>query len=283
MKNERIRLPAPAKLNLTLRIVGRRSDGYHLLQTVFQFIDECDWITFTLRGDGQIVLVNPLPGVPAEGDLTVRAARALQQATGTASGVTIEVEKRLPMGGGLGGGSSDAATTLLGLNYLWGTGLSVEELKPMGLALGADVPIFVEGRASWAEGVGEHLTYLDLPEPWYVVVVPPCHVPTAQIFTAEDLTRNNSNITIRDFLAGQRENHCLPVVQRLYPEVKSAMDELSQYARPYLTGTGACVFAEFDNENDARLVNETLAARWKCFTTRGLNVSPVHHMIDLAS
>ena len=196
MRNERIRLPAPAKLNLTLRIVGRRPDGYHLLQTVFQFIDQCDWITFSAREDGQIVLVNPLPGVPAESDLTVRAARALQQATGVSSGVTIEVEKRLPMGGGLGGGSSDAATTLLGLNYLWGAGRSIDELKSMGLALGADVPIFVEGRASWAEGVGEHLTYLDLPEPWYVVVVPPCHVPTAQIFTASDFSRVSGKIIV---------------------------------------------------------------------------------------
>ena len=275
-----LRLPAPAKLNLLLRIVGRRDDGYHLLQTVFQFIDRCDWITFHPRLDNDIRLQNPLPGVPEHTDLTVQAAQALREASGVMTGVTIEVEKNLPMGGGIGGGSSDAATTLLGLNRFWNAGLSIPELKELGLRLGADVPVFIEGRAAWAEGVGEHLTPLDLPEPWYVVIVPDCHVATGLIFTAPDLTRDNPPITIRDFLEGRQENHCLPVVAKLYPQIVAAIEALNEFAPGRLTGTGACVFAEFASETDARSAAERLSSDWSVFVTRGLNVSPLHSALS---
>jgi 4-diphosphocytidyl-2-C-methyl-D-erythritol kinase len=280
--SEVLRLPAPAKLNLMLRIVGRREDGYHLLQTVFQFIDRCDWIALRRRPDGEIRLKTPLPDVPEETDLTVRAARALQQATGIHAGVSIEIEKNLPMGGGLGGGSSDAATTLLGLNRLWRAGLSIDELAALGLKLGADVPVFVRGHSAWAEGVGEVLVPLELPEPWYVVVVPRCHVATGRIFSAPNLTRNHKPIKITDFLAGQKDNHCLPVVRNLYPEIGSAMKELSRFSKARLTGTGACVFASFDSERDACLATKELEGSWSVFVARGLNKSPLHQAMNLA-
>lgn len=276
-----LRLPAPAKLNLLLRIVGRREDGYHLLQTVFQFIDFCDWITLRRRDDGEIRLLTPLPGVPEEMDLTVRAAKALKEAAGIGGGAEISIEKYLPMGGGLGGGSSDAATTLLGLNQLWGAGLTIEELMVLGLRLGADVPVFVKGQSAWAEGVGEQLTPLDLPEPWYVVLVPDCQVATGRIFSAQGLTRNNSPIKIADFLAGRQENHCLPVVLSLYPEVGAAMDSLSAYAQARLTGTGACVFAECSEEHSAREAAEALRESWKVFVAQGKNCSPLHRVLGL--
>lgn len=279
---EVLRLPAPAKLNLTLRIVGRREDGYHLLQTVFQFIDRCDWITLRKRSDGAIRLATPLPGVPEETDLTIRAARALGEAAGIQGGVEIEIEKNLPMGGGLGGGSSDAATTLLGLNRLWGAGLTLEELMALGLRLGADVPVFIKGHSAWAEGVGEMLTPLDLPEPWYVVVVPGCHVATGAIFSSPDLTRDNKPIRMTDFLAGQQENHCLPVVMALYPEIRAAMDGLSRFAPARLTGTGACVFAAFGSEREAREAAANIGRTWPVFVARGVNRSPLYQVLGLA-
>lgn len=279
--NETLRLPAPAKLNLTLRIVGRREDGYHLLQTVFQFIDRCDWITLRPRQDGQIRLETPLPGVPEETDLTVRAAHALREAAGLSLGVTIGIEKNLPMGGGLGGGSSDAATTLLGLNRLWNAGLTTQELMVLGLKLGADVPVFINGHSAWAEGVGEVLTPLELPEPWYVVVVPDCHVATAKVFGAPDLTRDNKPIIIRDFLAGQHENHCLPVVLGMYPDIRNALSDLSRFSPARLTGTGACVFASFDSEIEAQRALGILGKSWTAFKARGTNQSPVHKILGL--
>ena len=269
------RFPAPAKLNLMLRIVGRREDGYHLLQTVFQFIDCCDWLTFTPRDDGEVRLEAPLPGVPEETDLTIRAANCLRAFAGIQAGVTIRIEKNLPMGGGLGGGSSDAATTLLALNHLWGAGVSVPDLKTLGLALGADVPVFIEGVAAWAEGVGEHLTQLELDEDWYVVIVPPCHVATGRIFNDPDLTRNNPPITIRDFFEGQRDNHCLPVVAMAYPEVTAALAALSRVGEARLTGTGACVFAAFDSESEALKAAQGMGADWRTLVVRGLNRSPL--------
>ena len=271
-----LRLPAPAKLNLMLRIVGRREDGYHLLQTVFQFIDRCDWITLHPQSSDEIRLLNPLPGVPEASDLTVRAAKALRDAAGLRSGVVIEIEKNLPMGGGLGGGSSDAATTLVGLNRLWNAGLTISELKEIGLKLGADVPVFVNGVAAWAEGVGEFLTPLDLPEPWYVVIVPNCHVATGQIFGAPELTRDNPPITIVEFFSGNRVNHCLPVVTSHYPEVQAAINDLARYGSARLTGTGACVFAEFETEVEARRVVSDLSGKWITFAARGLNHSPLN-------
>ncbi|SMF94076.1 4-diphosphocytidyl-2-C-methyl-D-erythritol kinase [Methylomagnum ishizawai] len=276
---ETLRLPAPAKLNLLLRVVGRREDGYHLLQTVFQFIDRCDWITLGRRTDGEIHLKTPLPGVPPEADLTVRAARALAAATGTRAGVDIGIEKNLPMGGGLGGGSSDAATVLVGLNRLWHTGLGVEALMELGLKLGADVPVFVNGRSAWAEGVGEQLTPLDLPEPWYVVVVPDCHVATRTVFSSPNLTRDNKPIIIADFIAGRQENHCLPVVMELYPEIGAAMDDLSRYSEPRLTGTGACVFAAFADERQARQAAVDLGSTRSVFVAKGENLSPLQRAL----
>ena len=267
--------PAPAKLNLMLRIVGRRPDGYHLLQSVFQFVDFGDAIELAVRDDGRIVRCNDLPGVPEGEDLVVRAARLLQAETGSALGADIHVHKRLPMGGGLGGGSSDAATVLVGLNRLWATGLDEDALAALGLRLGADVPVFVRGRAAWAEGVGERLTPLDLPEPWYLVVKPPCEVATGAIFQDAELTRNSPLSTIRDFLAGLTVNDCLPVVVKHYPEVAAALSWLGQFGKARLTGTGACVFAVFEDEAHAREVLGELPPGYEGFVARGRNRSPL--------
>ena len=279
-----LRLPAPAKLNLMLRVVGRRPDGYHLLQTVFQFIDQCDWIELSPRQDGVVSLSNPLKGVPEASDLTVRAALLLRHAVGNESlGVQITVEKNLPMGGGLGGGSSDAATTLLGLNLLWELGLSIDTLAALGLQLGADVPVFVRGFAAWGEGVGEDLTPLpDLPEPWYLVVVPPCHVATGAVFSSSELTRDNKRIKIGDFVSGQQENHCLPVVVKMHPEIGEAINAVGKFAQsPKLTGTGACVFGAFASKADAQNAANCLSNKWLVFIAKGMNRSSVHSMLGL--
>lgn len=267
--------PAPAKLNLTLRIVGRRPDGYHEIQTVFQFLDLQDELHFQPRSDGRIVLATPLPGVAAETDLTVRAANLLKQRTKPIQGVTISIDKRLPMGGGLGGGSSDAATTLVALNQIWETGLDNATLAKLGLALGADVPIFIHGRAAWAEGIGETLTDLDLPQPWYLVLAPDCHVSTAETFSAPDLTRNSPRIRIRDFLEGDRRNDCLSVVRRRYNKVAAALDWLDQFAPAQMTGSGACVFAAFSDASTAEAILNRLPADFVGFVARGINRSPL--------
>ncbi|BCX80553.1 4-diphosphocytidyl-2-C-methyl-D-erythritol kinase [Methylomarinovum caldicuralii] len=267
--------PAPAKLNLMLRIVGRRPDGYHLLQTVFQFVDWADSLHFRWRDDDQVVLATPLPGVPPDRDLTVRAARALQRLTGVRRGVEIRLDKRLPMGGGLGGGSSDAATVLVALNALWGLGLSETALLEVGVELGADVPVFIKGVAAWAEGVGERLTPVEPPQPWYVILVPPCEVATAAVFGAEDLTRNSPPAKISDFLAGLCGNDFLPVVRRLYPQVDAALADLARHGQPRLTGTGACVYAAFPERDRAEAVAAALARRWRVQVARGLNRSPL--------
>lgn len=267
--------PAPAKLNLMLHVVGRRPDGYHALQTLFQFVDRCDLLTFSPRPDGQILRRHALPGVPPEADLVVRAARLLREATGSRQGVEIALHKRLPLGGGLGGGSSDGATTLVALNRLWGTGLSEDELAGLGLRLGADVPVFVRGRAAWAEGVGERLVAVDLPQPWYLVLVPPCQVSTAAVFKDPELTRNSRVITIADFLAGAGGNDCEPVVRCRYPAVAEALDWLGQFGSAHLTGTGACVFAAFDTEVAARALLPQVPSGLAAFVARGLNRSPL--------
>ena len=269
------RWPAPAKLNLMLRIVGQRGDGYHLLQTVFQFIDLCDWIDFSWLDGGRVELVNPLPGVPPEADLTVRAVRLLQKVAGIRQGVRILVDKRLPMGGGLGGGSSDAATVLVALNALWQLGLKESQLIDLGLQLGADVPVFVKGVAAWAEGVGEALTPLELPQSWYLVLVPSCHVSTAEVFAAEDLTRHNPPAKIADFLAGLQVNDCLPVVRRLFPEVDRALADLSRFGEARMTGTGACVYASFEAEEEARAAAADLGRSWRLYVAKGRNRSPL--------
>ncbi len=267
--------PAPAKLNLMLRIVGRRGDGYHLLQTVFQFIDLADQLRFAVRNDGRITRSRKLDGVDEDADLVIRAARLLQADTGITSGVEIELRKSIPMGAGLGGGSSDAATTMLALNRLWGLGLSVERLAELGLQLGADVPVFIHGVAAWAEGVGEKLEPVSLPAPWYLLLFPSCHVSTAEIFSDPELTRDSPRITIADFFAGSRENHCLPIVCKRHPEVAEAIGWLKQFGDARLTGTGAAVFASFSSEEEAKEVLDKLPGHMNGVVVRGLNISPV--------
>ncbi len=269
----RERWPAPGKLNLMLRVVGRRSDGYHLLQTVFQFIERCDWLSFDVRDDGRVGLQSPLPGVLQEQDLTIRAARLLQKAAGCRYGVDIQVEKRLPMGGGLGGGSSDAATTLVALNKLWDVGFSAERLSELGIQLGADVPVFIHGYSAWAEGIGEQLTPIELPTPWYVVIVPPCHVSTHEIFSSAGLTRDSKPIKISDFISGCQVNDCLAVVTQTHRSVSAALSALAPLGKSRLTGTGACVFAAFDSLNRAQDAANELSDRWEVFVTKGVNRS----------
>jgi 4-diphosphocytidyl-2-C-methyl-D-erythritol kinase len=273
--------PAPAKLNLFLHVVGRRADGYHLLQTLFRFIDLNDTLRFTVRTDGEVNRINPLDGVPPELDLCVRAARLLQLETGCKQGVDIKLDKQIPMGGGLGGGSSDAATTLLALNRLWGLGLSRERLMQLGLTLGADVPVFVFGENAFAEGVGERLQPYALPENWYVVLSPPVHVPTARIFTHPELTRNTISITIRalpngcEFKTGLLGNDLQPVACSLYPEIGQHLAWLAQFAPAMMTGSGACVFAEFETEAEAKTVMKQLPENMRGFVARGLQQHPL--------
>ncbi|MCF6217670.1 MAG: 4-(cytidine 5'-diphospho)-2-C-methyl-D-erythritol kinase [Gammaproteobacteria bacterium] len=267
--------PAPAKLNLFLHITGRRADGYHELQTLFQFLDYGDELCFELRDDGEIHRATELDGIAEADDLVVKAATLLQQHTRCGVGVDIRIDKKLPMGGGLGGGSSDAATTLVALNHLWGLGLSADELAKLGMQLGADVPVFVHGWAAWAEGVGEKLTPVQPEEPWYLVLIPACHVSTAEIFNDFELTRECASIKMRDFLGGNSSNVCEPVVSKRYPEVRKSIEWLSKYAPTKMTGTGACVFASFAQEVDAQSVLKKLPENWQGFVARGMNSSPL--------
>ena len=267
--------PAPAKLNLFLHVVGRRADGYHLLQTAFRFIDYSDEISLVVRADGEIRRTTALEGVPAEQDLTVRAARALQQETGCREGADIGVVKRLPMGGGLGGGSSDAATTLIALNRLWRTGLSRGGLQQIALKLGTDVPVFVFGENAFAEGIGERLQALRLPSAWYLVLVPELAVSTAEIFSAAELTRNTNAITIAAFSVGRGHNDLEPVVCRRYPQVARHLEWLQRYGDARMTGSGACVFCAFDSEEQARRVLGELPADMRGFVARGLDRHPL--------
>lgn len=273
------RWPAPAKLNLMLRITGRREDGYHLLQTVFQIIDLCDWLVFHPVADGSVSLQNPIPGVPEQDDLTVRAANLLKKHAQSKLGVRIEIEKNLPMGGGLGGGSSDAATTLIVLNKLWNINFSVEKLMELGLQLGADVPVFVYGHSAWAEGVGEQLEQINLPEHWFVIVKPDCHVNTKQIFLSERLTRDSKMITINNFTAGEVGNDCSAVVSELYEPVRNALFDLSRYGKSRLTGTGACVFAEFSTKQEAVAVYEAIKSTGQVYLAKALNKSSVYEVL----
>lgn len=274
--------PAPAKLNLFLHVTGRRADGYHTLQTLFQFLDQGDRLRFELTRDGCVTRATPLAGVPETADLCVRAARALQQACGSALGARIFLDKRLPLGGGLGGGSSDAATTLLALNHLWGTQRTLAELAALGLTLGADVPVFVHGHAAWAEGVGEALTAVDPPEPWYVVLVPPVQVSTAAVFQSPELTRSTAAITIRDFHAGQGRNDLEPVVCGMLPEVGNTLKWLGKFGQARMTGSGACVFLAVESaargEDILARCPQTLA---RGFVAQGKNVHPIHQQYGL--
>ena len=271
--------PAPAKLNLMLHITGRREDGYHLLQSVFQFLNFGDEIVITVRNDGEIKRLSDLPGVEAEHDLVIRAARLLQQQSGCTLGADIKVDKRLPMGGGLGGGSSDAATVLVALNRLWETNLSLKALAELGLQLGADVPVFVHGHAAWAEGVGEILQPVELPEPWFLVLIPPVEVSTAEIFSDPQLTRDCQAIKIRDFLAGDGGNVCQPVAASHYPEIAQALTWLGRFAEAKMTGTGSCIFAAFDSEAQAQEVYQQLPKGWEGFVAKGSNRSALHRRL----
>ncbi|MCP1620297.1 4-diphosphocytidyl-2-C-methyl-D-erythritol kinase [Pseudomonas sp. SLBN-26] len=280
MQDAQLILPAPAKLNLMLHILGRRPDGYHELQTLFQFLDHGDELGFSLREDGEIHLRTEVPGVPHDSNLIVRAARSLQQASGTRLGADIWLDKRLPMGGGIGGGSSDAATTLLGLDHLWRTHLGEERLAELGLALGADVPVFVGGRAAFAEGVGERLQPVTLEEPWFLVAVPQVFVSTAEVFTDPELTRNSAPINLRSLLEGGSRNDCQPVVEKRYPEVRNALMWLNKFTSARLTGTGACVFGSFPNRDDADKVARQLPATLPSFVAKGSNISMLHRRLE---
>jgi 4-diphosphocytidyl-2-C-methyl-D-erythritol kinase len=270
------RWSAPAKLNLMLHVVGRRPDGYHELQTVFQLIDLRDAIDIAVREDGVIARPNGPPGVPESEDLVVRAARALKKAGGTPLGADISVLKRIPMGGGLGGGSSDAATTLVALNDMWGLGLSSPELATIGAGLGADVPVFVQGRSAWAEGIGEKLTPISLgSDSWYLVIFPGVPVPTAAVFQAAELTRNSAPTTMRGFLETGGRNDCEAVVRARFPAVGEALEWLARHAPARLTGTGACVFAKFARPEDAERIAARVPDSWRAFVARGLDESPL--------
>lgn len=267
--------PAPAKINVFLHITGRRADGYHLLETLFQFVDVCDDLAFAVREDGQIRRLSAVPGLAEQDDLVVRAAQALQRHSGTALGADIELEKRLPMGGGLGGGSSDAATVLVALNVLWKLNLGLDELARLGLALGADVPVFVRGQCAWAQGVGELLQPFELDESPLLVITPNCAVSTAQVFNDADLTRDTPPIKMHAFSLAGSHNDCEPVTRRLYPEVGKALDWLAQFAPPRMSGTGASVFAFFDTSAEAAVVAARVPEQWSQFIGNRVNRSPL--------
>lgn len=277
-----LRITAPAKINLFLNITGRRPDGYHSLQTVFQLLDIGDTLDIVANRTGQVVLDGPDLGIADSDNLVVRAALALQAlpATPADRGATIRLEKRLPSGGGLGGGSSDAASTLLALNALWGLQLTDAALAHIGADLGADVPVFVRGRSAWAEGIGEQLTPLDLPAAWYVVIKPDCAVHTGEIFSHRELTRDSAPITMHAFFAGYSRNDCQPIVRLLYPEVDNALNWLQKFGNARLTGTGACVFCQCDSEASAQRIAQQAPARWRAWVAVGLNQSPALEEIE---
>jgi 4-diphosphocytidyl-2-C-methyl-D-erythritol kinase len=270
---------APAKLNLFLHVTGRRADGYHELQTLFQLIDLCDSLTITVRADGQIERPVGPADLPPDRDLTVRAARALKAATGTPLGTSLALHKRIPQGAGLGGGSSDAATVLVALNELWDCQLTHDELSRIGLPLGADVPVFVQGSSAWAEGVGERLTPVTLPETWYVIIYPGVQVSTREVFQSPELTRNSPLITIRAFFESGGRNDCEPIVRARSAEVAEALDWLSRAGAARLTGTGSCVFTACARAADAERLAARVPDRWTSFVARGLNTSPLHEQL----
>jgi 4-diphosphocytidyl-2-C-methyl-D-erythritol kinase len=287
--------PAPAKLNLFLHVTGRRADGYHLLQSVFQLVDHGDTLDFDLRTDERIVRVNEVPGVPEEQDLIVRALRALQaeyqrRHGRLPPGIDVRIEKRLPMGGGLGGGSSDAATALMAANYLWQAGLTTAELMAIGLPLGADIPFFLFGETAFAEGVGEALQAVPGPDCWYVVLEPGVSVPTAAIFTAHDLTRSTKAVRIADFLGHQAaskeligfgKNDLQDVAARLFPPVAEAVEWLGNHGAARMTGSGACVFSAFSSEHEAEQVLRQVPAKWKAWKTRSLAKHPMKSLLQI--
>jgi len=276
-------VPAPAKLNLMLHINGQRDDGYHLLQTIFQFLDYGDELSFNTREDGELTLSPAIADVAFEDNLIIKAARSLQnhpKAAGKNCGADMQLKKVLPMGGGLGGGSSDAATTLLALNKLWQLELSLDELADIGLALGADVPVFVKGQAAWAEGVGEKLTPLpDLPENWFLVACPDVHCDTREIFSHKELTRNTPILNIRPALEQEGTNDCQTVASKLYPEIGKTLNLLNKFGLAKMTGTGACVFMSFGSESAAAKVASKLPAEINAFIAKGTNLSSAHKVL----
>jgi 4-diphosphocytidyl-2-C-methyl-D-erythritol kinase len=283
--------PAPAKLNLFLHVTGRRPDGYHLLQTVFQLLDRSDLLHFKVREDGLVRRVTEVPGVPEESDLIVRAAKILKAAAdpknARALGADISIEKRLPMGGGLGGGSSDAATTLIALNHLWQTGLKREELMKLGLQLGADVPFFIFGRNAFAEGVGEDLAVVRTPDCWYVVIEPGVSAPTAAIFSDPGLTRNTNPVKITDFSKASNcfgKNDLQVVATRLFPPIEKAVEWLRQFGDARMTGSGACVFCAFGQEREAdevlKAAQKTGASQWKVWKAKSIERHPLSHLLE---
>lgn len=283
MNTPRLTLPAPAKLNLMLHILGRRPDGYHELQTLFQFLDYGDELSFSVRDDGVIRLHTEMPGVPHDSNLIVKAAKKLQEQSGCPLGMDIWIEKKLPMGGGIGGGSSNAATTLLGLNHLWQLGWDEDQLAALGLTLGADVPVFVHGHAAFAEGVGEILTPADPEEPWYLVLVPQVSVSTAEIFSDPLLTRDSLPIKVRPVPKGNSRNDCRSVVERRYPDVRNALNLLGNFTEAKLTGTGSCVFGAFPSKAEAVKVSALLAETLTGFVAKGSNISMLHRKLQALS
>lgn len=280
--------PAPAKLNLMLHITGRRDDGYHLLQTLFQFIEFADELAFEITDNSEIIALFEMDGVPAEQNLIIRAAKALQRHSGCTLGAKIDLLKRLPMGGGLGGGSSDAATTLVALNHLWNLHLSSAQLAEIGLQLGADLPVFVHGHSAWAEGVGEQLQPVSLPEPWFLVINTQIEVATVDIFAAKELTRDCPPITIRDLISDgvfftDLDNVCQAVVEERYPDIAKAIRWLNHFGEARLTGTGACLFAPFAEQSEAAAVLAQLPEQWRGFVARGCNRSPLMQRLEKAT
>lgn len=268
--------PAPAKLNLFLHINGRRSDGYHELQTLFQFVDCCDQLDFRVTDTPELILHSDMSNVVADSDnLILRAAKSLQQSTGYPGGAEIWLDKRLPMGGGLGGGSSDAATTLVALNQLWNTQLSHDELAAIGLKLGADIPVFIHGFAAFAEGVGERLQTVNPAELWYLIIAPDAHVSTAAVFQDPQLPRNTPKLGIDTLLSQSWRNDCQELVVSKYPQVAKALGWLLEYAPSRMTGTGACVFGEFSSQQQALAALAKLPSDMQGFVAKGMNISPL--------
>jgi 4-diphosphocytidyl-2-C-methyl-D-erythritol kinase len=273
-------LLSPAKLNLFLHITGRRPDGYHNLQTLFQLLDYGDTLSFHTRIDGEITLAPELPGVTFEHNLIIKAARALEPYKSAHAGIDIHLEKRLPMGGGIGGGSSNAATTLVALNHLWGCGLSKSQLQTIGLQLGADVPVFINAQTAWAEGVGEELQAIEMQPKWFLVIQPDCHVSTAEIFSHKDLTRDTSAIKVAAFLERGGQNDCEALVRKLYQQVDNALIWLQNFDRnARMTGTGACVFASFASAEEALNVQAQLPKYLPGFVAQGVNQSPLYKLL----
>lgn len=279
--SELLNIPSPAKLNLFLNIIGRRDDGYHELQTLFQLLDYGDTMDFVANEDGTINISPEIPGLEATDNLVYKAAKILQETTQTTAGANIKLDKVLPMGGGIGGGSSNAATTLLALNKLWACDLSLGQLAELGLQLGADVPVFVKGKSAFAEGVGDKLTAIELPKKYFLVIKPACHVATVKIFSHKLLTRNTNPITIAAVFEQHGRNDCEQVVRNLYPEVDKAMNWLSQFTEAFLTGTGACVYGVFANKDSAINLLDKLPQELEGFIATGNNISSAHKALGI--